>query len=86
MKRVFISLLTIIFICSSGFSVFATDKKIVKEDETVAVAKTVVTEEDKKQLESLPIEIKAKAAVLMEVSSGKVLMKYNPDTKLFPFF
>ena len=29
-------------------------------------------------------EIKAKSAVLMDVSTGKVLMEFNPDTKLFP--
>ena len=84
MKRVFIFLLTFIIICSSCISAFATDKTIVKENENIAVSKTVVTEEEQKQLESLPVEIKAKAAVLMEVSSGKVLMEYNPDTKLFP--
>ena len=84
MKRVFIFLLIFIIICSSCFSVLATDKTIVKENENIAVAKAIVTEEDKKQLESLPVEIKAKAAVLMEVTSGKVLMEYNPDTKLFP--
>ena len=84
MKRVFVFLLTLTMICSFTLTVFATDKTIVKENENVAVAKTVVTEEDKKQLESLPVEIKAKAAVLMEATSGKILMEYNPDTKLFP--
>ncbi len=84
MKRVFVFLLTFIMICSFCISVFATDKTIVKENEDIQVAKTVVTEENKKQLESLPVEIKAKAAVLMDVSSGEVLMEYNPDTKLYP--
>lgn len=31
-----------------------------------------------------PIEIKAKAAVLMDVDSGKVLIKYNENEKLYP--
>lgn len=84
MKRFIYFLLSFIIIFSMSITVFATDKTIVKEDENVTVAKTVVTEEDKKELEKLPVEIKAKAAVLMEVSSGKVLMGYNPDTKLFP--
>ncbi len=84
MKRVFIFLLTFIIICSSCISVFATDKSIVKENENITVSKSVVTEEEQKKLAELPVEIKAKAAVLMEVSSGKVLMEYNPDTKLFP--
>lgn len=34
--------------------------------------------------EALPVEIKAKAAVLMDVSTGKVLMKYNENEKLYP--
>ena len=32
----------------------------------------------------LPVEIKAKAAVLMDVGSGKVLMKYNENERLYP--
>lgn len=84
MKRVFIFLFTIIMVCSSCLTVFASDKTIAKEDENIQVAKTVVSEENKKKLESLPVEIKAKAAVLMEVSSGEVLLEYNPDTKLYP--
>ena len=84
MKRFISFILTIILVFSVSVTSFATDKTIVKEDENVQVAKTLITEEDKKQLDSLPVEIKAKAAVLMEVTSGKVLMEYNPDTKLFP--
>lgn len=33
---------------------------------------------------ALPVEIKAKAAVLMDASTGKVLMKYNENEKLYP--
>lgn len=84
MKRVFVFLLIFIMLFSSCISVFGSDKTIVKEEENISVAKTAVTEEEKKQLDSLPVEIKAKAAVLMEVTSGKVLLEYNPDTKLFP--
>ena len=32
----------------------------------------------------LPVEIKAKAAVLMDAGSGKVLMKYNENERLYP--
>jgi len=84
MKRVFVFLLTLTMIFSFTLTVFATDKTIVKENENIAVAKTVVTAEEQKKLDSLPVEIKAKAAVLMEVSSGEILMEYKPDTKLFP--
>lgn len=31
-----------------------------------------------------PVEIKAKSAVLMDVSTGKVLMKYNENAKVYP--
>lgn len=33
---------------------------------------------------STPVEIKAKAAVLMDASTGKVLMKFNENEKLYP--
>lgn len=32
----------------------------------------------------LPVEIKAKAAVLMDASTGRVLMKYNENERLYP--
>ncbi len=84
MKRVFIFILSLTMISSFTVTAFADNQTTVKENEDIQVAKTVITEENKKQLESLPVEIKAKAAILMEVSSGEVLMEYNPDTKLFP--
>ena len=34
--------------------------------------------------ENLPVDIKAKAAVLMDASTGKVLMKYNENERLYP--
>lgn len=34
--------------------------------------------------ETLPVDIKAKAAVLMDVSTGQVLLKHNENTKLPP--
>lgn len=34
--------------------------------------------------EKTPVEIKAKAAVLMDASTGKVLMKYNENQRLYP--
>ncbi len=32
----------------------------------------------------MPVDIKAKAAVLMDVSTGKVLLKYNENERLYP--
>ena len=34
--------------------------------------------------EPMPVTVKAKAAVLMDVDSGKVLMSMNADEKLYP--
>lgn len=34
--------------------------------------------------EKTPVEIKAKAAVLMDVSTGKILMRYNENERLYP--
>lgn len=36
------------------------------------------------EAEPLPIEIKAKSAVLMDVSTGKILMKFNENQKVYP--
>ena len=60
-------------------------ERVVKENEDIelpsAFTSTVPNGDDAKKL---PVEIKAKSAVLMDVSTGKVLMEFNPDTKLFP--
>lgn len=47
---------------------------------TIVFTTLIFTDAD----EALPVEIKAKAAVLMDVSTGKVLMKYNETEKLYP--
>ena len=62
-------------------------KKFFKTSLTVLVAVSIlfssavfVDAEEAKP----PVEIKAKAAVLMDVGSGKVLMKYNENERLYP--
>ena len=84
MKRFISFLLSNFMLLSMSVTVFAADKITVKEDENITVAKSVITEEEQEKLSELPVEIKAKSAVLMEVTSGKVLMEYNADKKLFP--
>ncbi len=67
------------------FIITANAKTVTKENEEVTpvfsatVASGTNTEEQK-----LPIEINAKSAVLMDVTTGKVLLEYNADEKLFP--
>ena len=81
MKRFISFLLSNFMLLSMSVTVFAADKITVKEDENITVAKSVITEEEQEKLSELPVEIKAKSAVLMEVTSGKVLMEYNADKK-----
>ena len=67
------------------FIITANAKTVTKENEEVTpvfnstTASGTNTEEQK-----LPIEINAKSAVLMDVTTGKVLLEYNADEKLFP--
>ncbi len=84
MKKFLAALLSLVMILSLTQTVFAADRTITKEYEEIEVAKLNVTAEEQKKLDSLPVEIKAKSAVLMEVSSGEVLLEYNADTKLHP--
>ena len=83
MKKIVSFILTMVMILSLSFTAFA-EKRVVKENEDVEVITTSVTPEEQKLLEKMPVEIKAKAAVLMDVSSGEILLEYNADKKLYP--
>lgn len=84
MKKLICLLLciTMIFACCS--TAFAGSQTITKENENVEVVKTVVSEEEQKKIDALPVEIKAKAVILTDVESGETLLEYNADKKLFP--
>ncbi|MBQ2774492.1 MAG: D-alanyl-D-alanine carboxypeptidase [Clostridia bacterium] len=56
-----------------GFAQTADENDIYIADSVLEAAASV-----------MPVEVKAKAAVLMDVSTGKVLMSMNPDKQLFP--
>ncbi len=84
MKRFISYLLSIFMLLSMSIPSFATDKTITKENENIEVVNTAVSAKERKKLEKLPVEIKAKAAVLMEASSGEILLEYNPDKQLYP--
>ena len=84
MRRIFCFLLSICLVFSVVFSV-CVNAAVVKEDEDVKITlSTTVSAENQKQLEKLPVEIKAKSAILIDVLTGTVLLEYNPDLKLFP--
>lgn len=63
----------------------ANAKTVTKENEDVTpVFNSVTTSKANTAKQNLPIEIKAKSAILMDVTTGKVLLEYNADEKLFP--
>lgn len=80
MKKVFCLLLCFLMMFSTSFCVSGVEM-IVKEDESVVVNNSSV---QTAPTDNLPVEIQAKAAVLMEASSGEVLLEYNADERLFP--
>ncbi len=83
MKKCFSLFLSTIFIFQ--FLITANAKTVTKENEDVtSVFNTTTTTNDEKSKQNLPVEIKAKSAVLMDVTTGEVLLEYNADEKLFP--
>ncbi|MBQ8182638.1 MAG: D-alanyl-D-alanine carboxypeptidase [Clostridia bacterium] len=63
---------------------FAADR-VAKENEDIELPSTFTSSvPDGDDVSKLPVDVKAKSAVLMDVATGKVLMEYNADVKLFP--
>lgn len=81
MKKVLCLLLSIVLVFSLSVSSFSVD--VVKEDENVTVESSAASKAVEPK-ENLPVEIKAKSAILMDVSTGEVLLEYNADERLFP--
>ncbi len=76
MKKSLCFILSIIFF----FNICITEVDAIGgEDATVTDVNSMST-----KTADLPIEIKAKSALLMDVATGTVLMEYNADEKLFP--
>ncbi|MBO5897177.1 MAG: D-alanyl-D-alanine carboxypeptidase [Clostridia bacterium] len=66
-------------------TVSAAGVSVVKGEEEISLPKDFAASvSNDAELKKLPVEIKAKSAVLMEVSTGEILMEYNSDVKLFP--
>ena len=83
MKKCFSLFLSTIFIFQLIIS--ANAKTVTKEIEDVTpVFNSVTTSKANTAKPNLPIDIKAKSAILMDVTTGKVLLEYNADEKLFP--
>lgn len=83
MQKCFSLFLSTIFIFQ--LIITANAKTVTKENEDVTpVFNSVTTSKANTAKQNLPIEIKAKSAILMDVTTGKVLLEYNADEKLFP--
>ncbi len=77
----FLSLVVLFQFCSGSVCAVS----VVKGEEEITIPEDFVASvSNDEALKKLPVEIKAKSAVLMDVSTGEVLMEYNPDLKLFP--
>ena len=83
-SKVFVFIISVILVfqfCAVGVN----GASVVKGEEEIVLPKDfTASATNDEALKKLPVEIKAKAAVLMEASTGEVLMEYNPDMKLFP--
>ena len=83
MKKCFSLFLVTIFLFQ--LLITANAKNVTKEDENVTpVFNSATTSKENSAKQKLPVEINAKSAVLMDVTTGKVLLEYNADEKLFP--
>ncbi len=82
MKKCFSLFLSIIFMLQ--LAIITNAKTVTKENENVTPVFNTTTSKNEKAKQNLPIEIKAKSAVLMDVTTGEVLLEYNADEKLFP--
>ncbi len=84
MRRIFCFLLSLILILSS-LVITASAKQIATENENINLPTSFVSSvQNKSELKRLPVEIKAKSAVLMDAVSGAVLLEYNKDLPVFP--
>ena len=89
LKSVFVLLITLlVLITSTGIASFAQEKvfkeqSALTESEYEDAIKTTAPAVPKNP-EGMPVEVRAKAALLMDATTGRVLMKMNEHNKLFP--
>lgn len=84
MKKLLGMLLCVAIFFQISVTGFAADR-VAKENEDIELPSTFTsTVSDGDDVSKLPVEVKAKSAVLMDAATGTVLMEYNADVKLFP--
>ncbi len=69
-----------VFICTVLLNVFCLPVNAANKSEVAPV--NIESKGNTKT--ALPVEIKAKSAVLMDVATGEILLEYNKDEKLYP--
>lgn len=83
-KRFFICLFVFVFIFQVSVVGFCANKNANDDDEAQVPSTFTSNVVGGDDVSKLPVEIKAKSAVLMDVATGEVLLQYNADVKLFP--
>jgi serine-type D-Ala-D-Ala carboxypeptidase (penicillin-binding protein 5/6) len=76
LKKILVCILTLIFVVNSSNCVFGLKKKAVKKN---PIKKVITTKLPKKTM-----NIHAEAAILMDMTSGKILYSKNMHEKLYP--
>ncbi len=84
MRKVLCFLLSITLILSALVTTVSA-KQVATENEDINLPTSFVSSvQNKSELKRLPVEVKAKSAVLMDAVSGAVLLEYNKDLPVFP--
>ncbi len=83
MKKITLVLISLLLVFSLVLPSYAVN--VVKEDvEVYGSISTVKQSSGADETAKLPVEIKAKSAILMDIETGEVLIEYNADEKLYP--
>ncbi len=84
MKKMCSIILVICMVLGMSVNSFARVRVVMQNDEINLPISFVSKVADNEALEKLPVDIKAKSAVLMDVGTGEILLHYNKDLKVFP--
>ncbi|HZK21541.1 MAG TPA: D-alanyl-D-alanine carboxypeptidase family protein [Oscillospiraceae bacterium] len=83
MKRFLCAVCALVFLFCLSTVGYAGQSRILGESSSNDDVKSVVNAK-LVQTNTIPFEIDAKSAILVEVSSGRILFEKNPDEKLYP--
>ncbi len=86
MKRIFCAVFSFVFLMMCAFQCQGEGALIASPENIVAdkIVTVALGDEAVASTNALPVKIDAKSAILVEATSGKVMMEKNPDEKLYP--